>query len=211
VPIEFIVGVAVIESRGARRRAAVRKLDVASLLARLPPVIAQAPHVGLGVLRADRVVRVVELHLAVAPRAERHGVVQVVGAAVRLLRDVVDLHRDQVEPALPRSEVGDVGDPQPVRGGRQERAVDEVLADPNARDADGGPATLRRPQAGQAGLAHKTLDALAADPLAVGEHKFGMDPGRSVDLAVGLVDLADALEQAFVLARASDSGRFSNA
>jgi hypothetical protein len=60
-------------------------------------------------------------------------------------RDV--LHRDQVEPALPGSEVGDVGDPEPVGRRGQEGAVDEVLADADAGHADRRPAALSGHQA----------------------------------------------------------------
>src|SRR3954469_10972422 len=56
-------------------------------------------------------------------------------------------------------------------------AVDEVIADPHARDADRRPATLLRSQATDAGLAHEALDALAADALAAGEHELGMARG----------------------------------
>jgi hypothetical protein len=49
------------------------------------------------------------------------------------------------------------------------------------------------------GPAHQARHALAADPLAVGHHQLGMDPGRSVDPPVGAVDLAHALGQALVL------------
>ena len=58
---------------------------------------------------------------------------------------------------------------------------------------------LLGPQPGEAGLAHEPLDALASDPLAVAEHQLGVDARRPVDLAVRLVDLADALDQPRVL------------
>ena len=61
---------------------------------------------------------------------------------------------------------------------------------------------LRRDQAGDAGLAHEPLDALAADPDAVGHAQLGVDARRSVDAPVRAVDLADALGQPRVLARA---------
>jgi hypothetical protein len=50
-------------------------------------------------------------------------------------------------------------------------------------------------QAADAVLAHQPLDALAADPFAVGHDELGVDARRSVDAPVERVDLADALEQ----------------
>jgi len=70
------------------------------------------------------------------------------------------LDGDEVPPALPGSEVGDVSDPQPVRRGGQKRAVDEVLADPDAGNTDRRSAALGGPQAGDRGLTHEALDAL---------------------------------------------------
>ncbi len=82
----------------------------------------------------------------------------------------------------------------PVRRRRHERAIDEVVAHPDARDADRRLAALLGPQPGDPGLAHEALDALAAHALAVAEHELGMDARRPIDAAVGGVDLADALE-----------------
>ena len=76
--------------------------------------------------------------------------------------DVLD--GDEIQPPLPRAQVGDVGDPEPVGRGGEERAVDEVLADPDAGHADRRAAALAGPQAAEAGLAHEPLDALAPDP-----------------------------------------------
>ena len=69
------------------------------------------------------------------------------------------------------------------RGG-EERAVDEVLADPDAGHADRRPAALAGDQPGDAGLAHQPLHALAADPLAVVEDQLGVDARRAIDPAV---------------------------
>ena len=82
--------------------------------------------------------------------------------------DVLD--GDQVQPALPGPQVGDVGDPQPVGRRGEERAVDEVLADPHTGHPDRCLAALASDQPRQAGLAHQALHALAPDPLAVAEH-----------------------------------------
>jgi hypothetical protein len=105
------------------------------------------------------------------------------------------LDGDQVQPALPRSEVGDVGDPDPVGRRRGEVAVDEVLADANPGDPDRGAPALAADHPADGGLAHQALHALASDALAVAEHQLGMNPGRPVDLTIGLVDLTDALGQ----------------
>jgi hypothetical protein len=46
------------------------------------------------------------------------------------------LDGDQVQPALPGSEIRDVGDPEPIARRREERAIDEVPANANARHPD---------------------------------------------------------------------------
>ena len=73
----------------------------------------------------------------------------------------------QVEPALPGSEVGDVGDPDPIGPFGGEGPVEEVLTHPDARHPNRrfAPALLLQPR--QSVLAHQPLDALAADPLAI--------------------------------------------
>src|SRR6478735_11991663 len=83
--------------------------------------------------------------------------------------------------------------------GQARRAVDEVLADADAGNADRRPAALLGPQAGDGGLTHEALDALSPDALALGHDQLGLDARRSVDLAVRLVDRADALGQPSVL------------
>jgi hypothetical protein len=114
--------------------------------------------------------------------------------------DVLD--GDEVQPALPRLEVRDVGDPQAVRRGGQEGAIDEVLADADAWHPDRRPAALSGHEPGQAGLAHEALDALFADANAVDHGQLGVDARRPVDLPVVFVDLTDALQQPLVLALA---------
>jgi hypothetical protein len=93
---------------------------------------------------------------------------------------------------------GDVGDPQPVGRRRQKRAVDEVLADPDAGHPDRRLAAPTRLQAGQAGRPHEPFHALAAQALAVGQDELGVDPRAAVDAAIYPVDLADLLEQPLV-------------
>jgi hypothetical protein len=114
--------------------------------------------------------------------------------------DVLD--GDEVEPALPGPEVGDVGDPESVRAVGSERPVDEVLTRPDAWHPNRGAAPLAGDQAAQASLAHQSLDPLTPDSLAVGEPELGVNPGRSVDAAVRRVDLLDALGEPLILNRA---------
>lgn len=102
-----------------------------------------------------------------------------------MIRGLKTLDGDEVQPALPGAQVGDVGDPEPVGLGGQERSVDEVLADPDAGHPNRRLAALSSDQAADAGLAHEPLDALATDPDAVGHGQFGVDARRSVDPAVG--------------------------
>jgi hypothetical protein len=78
------------------------------------------------------------------------------------------LHRDEVQPALPRPQVGDVRDPQAVGRRGEKGAVDEVLADADARHADRRAPALLADGPGDRGLAHEPLHALAGDLLAVG-------------------------------------------
>jgi hypothetical protein len=46
------------------------------------------------------------------------------------------LHRDEIEPALPGPQIGDVGDPDAVGGGSREGAVEEALSDADAAHPD---------------------------------------------------------------------------
>jgi len=111
------------------------------------------------------------------------------------------LDGDEVEPAFPGSEVGDVGDPAAVRGAGGEIAIEQILS-----DADAGHTDRRRPvllglQPRQAGLAHQALDAFAADLLAVVDDEIAPDARRAIDLAPQGEQLADAGGQAGVLER----------
>ncbi len=111
------------------------------------------------------------------------------------------LHGDEVEPALPGTEVGDVGDPAAVRGAGGEVAVEEIVGDSDAGHPDGGCPPLLGDQAGEAGLAHQPLDAFAADPLAVVEDEIRPDPRRAIDAAALAVQLTDPFGQPRVLER----------
>jgi hypothetical protein len=87
------------------------------------------------------------------------------------------LDSGHLEPALPASEVGDVGDPDPSGSFGREGPIDKVLAHPDARNADrrSPPALGLQPDSPAARISR--CDALAPDPLAVDDLQLGMaDP-----------------------------------
>ena len=112
------------------------------------------------------------------------------------------LHGDEVEPALPGAQVGDVRNPDLVWRLGAELAVDEIVRDADAGDADRGGAPLLGRDRREAGEAHQPLDALARDPLAVAEHEIGPDPRRAMRTATLRKQLADPRRQPRVLDRA---------
>jgi len=136
-----------------------------------------------------------------AVHRHRDGVDDQVGLAVAGHRPADDQPAEnvcdtgQVEPALDGGHVGDVGDPQLVRAGRGELAVDQVrgrlglgvlLGDRERPLAPVTPDDL--------GFAHQPGDPLLADPdPGVGE--LGVDARRAVDLAVVIEGIADLLGQ----------------
>ena len=86
------------------------------------------------------------------------------------------LDGDEVQPALPRAQIGDVGDPAAVRRAGREVAVKQVVGDADAGHTGRRGLVLLGDQARQAGLAHQALDALSADPLAVIDDEVSPDP-----------------------------------
>jgi hypothetical protein len=112
------------------------------------------------------------------------------------------LNRSQVQPALPGSEIGDVGEPQHVRSARPELPFDQVVSDPDTGNPNRCSPILLRYKPGDPGALHQPLDALATDPDATAEAQLRMDPRRAIDAPVGLMDLLDLLEQPRVLERA---------
>src|SRR5215211_6298612 len=98
-----------------------------------------------------------------------------------------------------------------IRPAGEKAAVDKVLADPNAGHPDRGPAATAPDHAREPGLAHQALDALAADPDAVGHAQLGVDPGRSVDAPVRPVDLADAIGGRSSSSARADGARLAQA
>ena len=108
--------------------------------------------------------------------------------------DVLD--GGEVEPALPGAQVGDVGDPEPVRAPRRRTSRSTRSSQtrtPGTRIVVRPGAWATRPE--RPAWRIEPLDALAPDPLAVAEHELGVDARRPIDPAVRCVDLADPLEQ----------------
>jgi hypothetical protein len=90
-------------------------------------------------------------------------------------------HRRQVQPPLPRADVGDVRAPEPVDRGRREVALDQVRGGPRALHADRGLAAPAADLPGQAGAAHQPLDALATDTDAILQAQLGVHARRPVE------------------------------
>src|SRR5215218_870683 len=91
--------------------------------------------------------------------------------------DILD--GDEIQPAFPRAQVRDVGDPEPVGRRGEKRPVDEVLADPHAGHTDRRAAALAGLQAAEAGPAHEPLYSLAPDADSVGQPQLCVDAGRA--------------------------------
>jgi hypothetical protein len=97
----------------------------------------------------------------------------------------VDVHDERdVDPARPGRDVGQVGDPQPVRRRRPELPLHEVLR-AAAGWRDGGALDLAADRAEQAELAHQPFDLAARHQVAL--------------TAQLLVDLADAVDPEVVV------------
>jgi len=101
----------------------------------------------------------------------------------------------EIQPALPRAQIGDVGDPEHVRACRAEVALDEVIGDTDSGDADRRAPAALGDQARETGFAHQPLDPFAPDLDVVTEAQLGVHARGAVDAPVVAVDLADALEQ----------------
>src|SRR4030081_3254991 len=81
----------------------------------------------------------------------------------------------QIEPSLIGLDVGDVGEPDPVRRGGSEVAVEQVRGDRKVVTAIGGPhPAWPRHDGPDTVMAHQPLDTTAAHPTALGP-QFGMD------------------------------------
>src|SRR5436309_6225197 len=88
-------------------------------------------------------------------------------------------HDREVEPALPAAQVGDVGDPELVRSRRLEVALNEIIRDAHARNADRRAAASPLDCAADPCLAHQPLDALASDRDTISA-EITVDPRRPV-------------------------------
>ena len=105
------------------------------------------------------------------------------------------LDRGEVQPPLPRPQVGEVRDPQDVRLLRAELALDEVIGDANSLHPDGCSPALAVHKPGDPGLRHEPLDPLAPDLDAVRHPQLRVDPRAAVHLPVLGMDLLDLLRQ----------------
>src|ERR1700722_4306152 len=100
----------------------------------------------------------------------------------------------QIEPALSGLDVGDVGEPDPVRRGGGEVAVEQVRGDRKVVAAVGRPHPPGPCHDGaNAVMAHQPLDATTAYPAALGL-QLGMDARAAVasaDVAMNPLDLVN--------------------
>jgi hypothetical protein len=111
-------------------------------------------------------------------------------AATRVAVD----HDGEVELALPRLNLGQVGRPEPVRLGRVEVASDEVGRRAHAGHAESRRAAPADQQTREPGPAHQPRDPLAAHAHAA-MAQLGVDPRPPVAALALIVDLADQREQ----------------
>ena len=108
--------------------------------------------------------------------------------------DILD--GSEEEEALTGLDVLEVADPEPVRLGAGEVAVDEVRRRVSLRIADRRlEAAAASVGAADAELPHQPSDALLADLDAIAEAQLGVDPRCTVDLLGLAVDLPDPLAE----------------
>lgn len=94
------------------------------------------------------------------------------------------------------ADVLDVADPEAIRLGAGEGAIDQIRRRGPGRIAGGGArAAAPAGRAEDAALCHEARDALSADADAVGQAQLGVDARRPVDPEHPVVDLADPLRQ----------------
>src|ERR1700733_8040788 len=107
----------------------------------------------------------------------------------------VEVHdRGQIKPALISLDVGDVGEPDPVRRGGDEVALEQVRGDREVVTAVGGAhPSWPRHDGPDTVVAHQSLDAAAARPAALSP-QLGMDAGAAIaaiGIAVNPLDIGD--------------------
>ena len=101
----------------------------------------------------------------------------------------------QIEPALIGLDIGDVGEPDPVRRSGGEVAIEQVRSDREIVAAVGGPYPARpRHDGPDAVTAHQSLDAAAARPTALGL-QFGMDARAAIASTGVAMDPSDVLDE----------------
>lgn len=97
----------------------------------------------------------------------------------------------QIQPTLSSRNVGDIGEPDPVRRCGGKVAIDEVRRDRQAMTAVGGPNPARRSHDGADTVPmHQAFDPATAG--ATSPHpQYGVDPWAAIAPAAILVDLSD--------------------
>src|SRR4051812_39567499 len=101
----------------------------------------------------------------------------------------------QIQPPLRGRNVGDIGEPDPVRGFRREVARDQVWCDRQVVTTVGGAHPARRRHDGADTVpAHQPLDPAAADVTAL-LAQDGMDAGAAVASAAVLMDPPDRSQE----------------
>src|ERR1700710_3082501 len=99
----------------------------------------------------------------------------------------------QIEPSLIGLDVGDVGEPDPVRRGGSEVAVEQVRGDRKVVTAVGGPHPARPCHDGpDTVMAHQPLNTTAAPPTAL-SLQLGMDARAAIASACVAMDLLDVV------------------
>src|SRR5437660_11678317 len=108
----------------------------------------------------------------------------------------IEVHdRGQIKPALISLDVGDVGEPDPVRRGGDEVALEQVRDDWEVVTAVGGAhPPWPRHDGPDPVAAHQSLDATAARPATPGP-QFGMDAWAAIASAGLPVDPLDIVDE----------------
>src|SRR6202023_1095130 len=108
----------------------------------------------------------------------------------------VEVHdRGQIKPALISLDVGDVGEPDPVRRGGYEVALEQVRGNREVVTAVGGAhPSWPRHDSPDTVAAHQSLDATAACPTALGP-QLGMDARAAIASAGVAMDPLDVVDE----------------
>src|SRR6266550_5038773 len=108
----------------------------------------------------------------------------------------VEIHDGgQIKPALIGLDVGDVGEPDPVRRGGDEVALEQVRGDREVVTAVGGAhPSWPRHDGPDTVAAHQSLDTTKARPAALSP-QFGMDARAAIAAACVAVDPLDVVDE----------------